>query len=82
VFSVAKAVSAIAAHVAAERGELDLDQPLASFWPAFSRAGTQTITTRMVLGHRAGLPTVDKPLTVAAILGGGLEAALEQHEPY
>jgi CubicO group peptidase (beta-lactamase class C family) len=82
VFSVAKAVSAIAAHVAAERGELDLDQPLASFWPAFRRASTRITTTRMVLGQRAGLPTVDKPLTVAAILGGGLEAALEQQEPY
>lgn len=82
VFSVAKAVSAIAAHVATERGELDLDQPVATFWPEFGRTGTRAITTRTVLAQRAGLPTVDKPLTVSAILGGGLEAALEQQEPY
>lgn len=82
VFSVAKAVSAVAVHVAAERGELDLDQPIADFWPAFRRTGTQAITTRTVLAHRAGLPTVDTPLTVTAILGGGLEAALEQQKPY
>jgi CubicO group peptidase (beta-lactamase class C family) len=82
VFSVAKAVSAIAAHVAAERGELDLDQPVATFWPEFQRSGTEAITTRMVLAQRAGLPTVDKPLSVSAILDGGLEAALEQQEPY
>ena len=78
----AKAVSAVAAHVAAERGDLDLDQPLASFWPEFGRASTQTITTRTVLAHRAGLPAVNGPLSVAEILGGGLERALEQQEPY
>jgi CubicO group peptidase (beta-lactamase class C family) len=82
VFSVAKAVSAVAAHVAAERGELDLDRPLAAFWPAFRRSATEAITTRMVLAHRAGLPTVDRPLTRSAILSGGLEAALERQEPY
>jgi CubicO group peptidase (beta-lactamase class C family) len=82
VFSVAKAVSANAAHVAAERGELDLDQPLASFWPEFGRTSTQAISTRTVLAHCAGLPAVDGPLSVAEILEGGLERALEQQEPY
>jgi CubicO group peptidase (beta-lactamase class C family) len=82
VFSVAKAVSALAAHVAAERGELDLDQPVATFWPEFARSGTRAITARTVLAQRAGLPTVDRPLSVSAILNGGLEAALEQQEPY
>jgi CubicO group peptidase (beta-lactamase class C family) len=75
-------VSAIAAHVATERGELDLDQPIATFWPAFGRTGTKTITTRTVLAQRAALPTVDRSLTMSAILGGELEAALEQQEPY
>jgi CubicO group peptidase (beta-lactamase class C family) len=82
VFSVAKAVSAVAAHVAAERGELDLDEPIATFWPAFGRAATRAVTTRTVLSHRAGLPAVAAPLTVSAILAGGLEAALERQEPY
>jgi CubicO group peptidase (beta-lactamase class C family) len=82
VFSVAKAVSAIAAHVAAQRGDLDLDRPLATFWPAFARTSTRTITTRTVLAHRAGLPAVNGPISVPEILDGGLERALEQQEPY
>ena len=61
VFSVAKAVSAVAAHLAAERGELDLDQPIAEYWPAFNRPATASITCRTVLAHRAGLPAVDRP---------------------
>ena len=81
-FSVAKAVSAIAAHLAAAGGHLDLDRPLGSFWPSFRRAPTSKITTRTVLAHRAGLPTVDPPLTVPEILGGALERALERQEPY
>jgi CubicO group peptidase (beta-lactamase class C family) len=82
VFSVAKAVSAVAAHVAARRGELDLDQPLGEFWPAFDRPATAAITCRTVLAHRAGLPAVDQPLTLVQIAGGELERALEQQEPY
>jgi CubicO group peptidase (beta-lactamase class C family) len=82
VFSVAKAVSAIAAHQAAADGHLDLDRPLGSFWSPFRRCSTSTITTRTVLAHRAGLPTVDRPLTVPEILDGGLERALERQEPY
>jgi len=82
VFSVAKAVSAIAAHVAARRGDLDLDQPLGEYWPAFDRPATAAITSRTVLAHRAGLPAVDHPLTRARIADGALEQALEQQEPY
>ena len=82
VFSVAKAVSAIAAHLAAAGGHLDLDRPLGRSGPSFRRAPTSKITTRTVLAHRAGLPTVDPPLTVPEILGGALERALERQEPY
>jgi CubicO group peptidase (beta-lactamase class C family) len=82
VFSAAKAVTAVAAQIAAERGELDLDQPVAEYWPAFRRAATRTITARTVLAHRAGLPAVDGPITVADVVGTGLEEALERQEPY
>jgi CubicO group peptidase (beta-lactamase class C family) len=82
VFSVAKAVSAIAAHLAAARGQLDLDRPLGSFWPSFQRPPTSEITTRTVLAHRAGLPAVDRPPSVPEILDGALERALERQEPY
>jgi CubicO group peptidase (beta-lactamase class C family) len=82
VFSVAKAVSTVAVHHAADRGDLDLDRPLASCWPAFGRPSTRSVTVRTVLAHRAGLPAVDRPLTIAEIVDGGLDNALEHQEPY
>ncbi|MEU8514013.1 serine hydrolase domain-containing protein [Kitasatospora sp. NPDC048722] len=62
VFSVAKGAVSIAAHLLAQRGRLDLDAPIARYWPEFARKGKQDITTRMVLGHRAGLPALDAVL--------------------
>jgi CubicO group peptidase (beta-lactamase class C family) len=56
-------VTAICAHHLAERGQLDLDAPVASYWPEFAAAGKEAVTVRHLLSHRAGLPTVDKPLT-------------------
>src|ERR1700753_702469 len=40
-------------HRLADRGELDLQAPVARYWPEFGRAGKQDITVAMVLGHRS-----------------------------
>lgn len=60
--SLAKPLTAIAVMQLAERGALDIDQPLAAYLPAFSiRSRFDTtagpITVRGVLSHHAGLPT-------------------------
>ena len=81
VFSVSKAVVAAAAAHAYEAGALDLDQPVASFWPAMAKATTKSITTRMVLDHSCGIPAVDQPLTTEELLAGGLDRAIEIQEP-
>ncbi|MCU1410475.1 MAG: CubicO group peptidase beta-lactamase class family [Rhodoglobus sp.] len=81
-FSVSKAVTAIAAASAERDGALDLDAPLASFWPAFDRASTRAITTRMVLSHRSGIPALDRRLSLEEVLAGEDERALESQEPY
>jgi CubicO group peptidase (beta-lactamase class C family) len=60
VFSCAKGVVSICVHLLAQRGELDLDAPVARHWPEFAREGKEAITPRMVLGHRAGLPVLDR----------------------
>ncbi|KJS62944.1 serine hydrolase domain-containing protein [Streptomyces rubellomurinus] len=67
VFSCAKGAVGIAAHLLAERGRLDLDAPVARYWPEFARHGKQAITTRMILGHRAGIPALDAALTFEQI---------------
>ncbi len=62
IFSCTKAATALCAHVLAERGRLDLDQPVARYWPEFAAAGKERIPVRMLLNHQAGLPAVDEPL--------------------
>jgi CubicO group peptidase (beta-lactamase class C family) len=64
VFSATKGVVALALMMLAERGELDYDAPVASFWPEFAAAGKESITVRTLLNHRAGLIGVDDPLTL------------------
>jgi CubicO group peptidase (beta-lactamase class C family) len=55
-FSATKGVTATCAHRLVERGLLDLDAPVAAYWPEFAQAGKGEITVRMVLSHQAGLP--------------------------
>jgi CubicO group peptidase (beta-lactamase class C family) len=68
VFSVSKALCAIAAMRLVERGALKLDAPVSSVWPEFSANGKQNVTIRMLLSHRAGLPALREPLEDGAML--------------
>jgi CubicO group peptidase (beta-lactamase class C family) len=45
-----------------ERGQLDLDAPVARYWPEFAQAGKETVRVRHVVSHRAGLPGIVAPL--------------------
>lgn len=82
VFSVSKLLVALAAAHAHDRGLLDLDAPLAAYWPAFDRPSTRSITGRMVLDHSCGIPAVATPLTVDDLLAGRLDEEIARQEPY
>jgi len=58
VASTTKGMTTICAHILIERGLLDLDTPVARYWPEFSQAGKAGIPVRWLLSHRAGLPGV------------------------
>jgi CubicO group peptidase (beta-lactamase class C family) len=62
-FSTTKGVTAICAHLLAQRGELDLDAPASNYWPEFKAEGKENIPVRQLLSHRSGLPVVDVDLT-------------------
>jgi CubicO group peptidase (beta-lactamase class C family) len=64
VFSVGKAFIATAVHLQAERGLLDIDEPIASCWPEYAANGKATITPRHVLTHRACVPHMPPDLTL------------------
>lgn len=57
-FSTTKGVAATVLHRLADRGELDYDQRVAHYWPAFGAAGKQQVTVRQLLSHQAGLHSV------------------------
>lgn len=63
VFSTTKGATAACAHILAQRGELDLEAPVAEYWPEFGAEGKQDTPVRWLLSHRAGLPVLDDALT-------------------
>lgn len=60
-FSATKGMTATCAHLLVERGLLDVDEPIATYWPEFAQSGKGDITMRMVLSHQSGLPYPTEP---------------------
>lgn len=63
VWSTTKTVTALAALILVDRGELDLDAPVARCWPEFAAAGKEGVLVRHVLSHTSGLPGWAEPVT-------------------
>ncbi|MFJ3903294.1 serine hydrolase domain-containing protein [Streptomyces sp. NPDC090025] len=63
--SATKGVAAAVPLLLHQRGLLDLDAPVATYWPEFKAAGKERVTVRQLLAHRAGVPVLDRPLTLA-----------------
>lgn len=61
VWSTSKGPTALCAHILADRGPLDLDAPVAAYWPEFAAAGKEQILVRHLLSHRAGLSGLREP---------------------
>ncbi|MFE7958001.1 serine hydrolase domain-containing protein [Streptomyces sp. NPDC057413] len=61
VWSTTKGPVALAAHLLADRGLLDLDAPAARYWPEFAAAGKEGVLVRHLLSHRAGLAGLREP---------------------
>lgn len=82
-WSCTKGVTATLAHMLASAGELDLDAPVARYWPAFAAEGKDVITVRMLLSHQAALPGVRGPLPSGAIYDwDAMRTALERERPF
>ena len=56
VYSATKGLTATCAHRLVDRGLLDVDERVATYWPEFAAAGKDAVTVRMLLSHQAGLP--------------------------
>jgi CubicO group peptidase (beta-lactamase class C family) len=56
VFSTTKTMSCLALLVLASRGLVDVDAPVATYWPEFAANGKGNVLVRHLLSHTAGLP--------------------------
>ncbi|WP_223778029.1 serine hydrolase domain-containing protein [Streptomyces sp. 135] len=67
VYSTTKGMTALCAHLLVDRGELDLDAPVARYWPRFAQAGKADLPVRWLLSHRSGLIAPGEPLGPGAV---------------
>lgn len=63
VFSTTKGATAICANLLAQRGLLDMDAPVSTYWPEFDQAGKGSMPVRYLLSHQAGVPAIDRRLS-------------------
>jgi CubicO group peptidase (beta-lactamase class C family) len=83
VFSVGKAMAALCLLILVERGQVDLDAPVARYWPEFAARGKSALTVRMLLCHRAGLPAIRGALPSLAMYDWPLmTSALADEAPW
>jgi CubicO group peptidase (beta-lactamase class C family) len=68
VWSVTKTMAALTLLTQVEKGLIDLDAPVASYWPAFGAHGKDKVKVSQLLGHSSGVPGWEAPITVEDIL--------------
>ncbi|MFE7750449.1 serine hydrolase domain-containing protein [Streptomyces sp. NPDC057428] len=63
--SAGKGVAAAVPLMLHQRGQVDLDAPVGTYWPEFKANGKERVLVRHLLAHRAGLAALDVTLTPA-----------------
>ncbi len=79
--SVAKGFGSLCVLALADRGLLDLDKPVAKYWPAFGKNGKDKVLVRHVLSHLAGIPFLDHAPEKAGMDIEAIFKAMEDQEP-
>jgi CubicO group peptidase (beta-lactamase class C family) len=81
-FSVTKGLISILTHRLAQEGLLDLDRPVAYYWPEFAAAGKGEIPVRWLLQHRAGLSATRHDFSIEDVVAiTPIDEALAAQEP-
>ncbi len=65
IYSGTKGLMAACVLKLVERGQLDLEAPVARYWPEFAAADKARVLVRHVVSHSAGLPGIRTSLTAA-----------------
>ena len=64
VWSTTKTVTSLAALMLVDRGELDVDAPVAKYWPEFGANGKDGVLVRHVMSYASGVSGLDQPAVV------------------
>ncbi len=86
VHSCTKGATALCLHLLVDRGLVDLDAPVAEYWPEFATNGKERATVRMMLDHSVGVPVLRGPVEPGELydwdrMVGRLEAEAPFWEP-
>lgn len=80
--SVAKGIAGMAFNILIDRGLVDPQAPVATYWPEFAQNGKEGVLVRHLLDHTAGLPVVLDPLWKGAVFDcDAIVKALESQAP-
>ena len=80
-WSISKTVTALAALLLIDRGELDPDAPVAQYWPEFAAAGKENVLVRHLLNHTSGVSGWAQPVSASDILDQRSAAARLAAQP-
>jgi CubicO group peptidase (beta-lactamase class C family) len=62
VWSTTKTMAALSMLLLADRGEVDVDAPVARYWPEFKANGKEDVAVRHLMSHTAGLSGWQEPM--------------------
>jgi CubicO group peptidase (beta-lactamase class C family) len=64
VWSSTKTVTSLAALMLADRDELNVDAPVARYWPEFAAGGKEGVLVRHLMSHSSGVSGLEQPAVV------------------
>ena len=83
VWSSTKGAVSFCAHLLASRGQLDIDAPVADYWPEYAQNGKESTTVKMLLNHQSGVCAVSEALPLGAYADWDtMVAAIECQAPF
>ncbi len=75
VYSTTKTMTFLVSLMLADEGKLDLDAPVAKYWPEFAQNGKENIPVKNLLSHSAGLPGFSRPFSPEEVFDWDLTVA-------
>jgi CubicO group peptidase (beta-lactamase class C family) len=80
--STTKIAAALSILILVDRGQIELDERVAHYWPEFAQGDKDRVTVRQAITHRAGVPGFDPPISAATACDWEAATARLAAEPH